>query len=262
MQKTAVFLLIVAFIIIFPVAKENATEQVSENIAQKYANEMPREWGEVVTGVNTRLATEDKFIAFTFDACGTSELSKGYDKELIQYLIQENIPATLFISGLWIDANRDIFRDLAQQPVFEIENHGLRHRPASVSGRTAYGLLGTSNTGELIDEVQGNAKKIADFTGVQPRYYRSGTNYYDEVAVKITMELGYNVVGYSVLGDAGATYSREKVRDVLINVSPGSIILLHMNHPESQTAEGVMDAIPILREKGYRFVKLAEIELL
>jgi hypothetical protein len=36
---------------------------------------------------------------------------------------------------------------------------------------------------------------------------------------------------------------------------PGSIILAHMNHPESDTAEGIMAAVPELRNKGFRFVK-------
>jgi hypothetical protein len=31
-----------------------------------------------------------------------------------------------------------------------------------------------------------------------------------------------------------------------------------MNHPESDTAEGIMDAVPILLERGYRFVHLEE----
>lgn len=58
-----------------------------------------------ITGVLTRLATKDKVIALTFDACG-GKGGSGYDRKLIDYLIKENIPATLFINARWIDANK------------------------------------------------------------------------------------------------------------------------------------------------------------
>jgi peptidoglycan/xylan/chitin deacetylase (PgdA/CDA1 family) len=43
-----------------------------------------------------------------------------------------------------------------------------------------------------------------------------------------------------------------------LKAPPSSIILLHMNHPESETAEGVIEAIPELKKRGVRFVKLSE----
>jgi peptidoglycan/xylan/chitin deacetylase (PgdA/CDA1 family) len=39
---------------------------------------------------------------------------------------------------------------------------------------------------------------------------------------------------------------------------PSSIILMHMNHPEGETADGVIEAIPELKKRGFKFVKLAE----
>jgi peptidoglycan/xylan/chitin deacetylase (PgdA/CDA1 family) len=65
------------------------------------------------------------------------------------------------------------------------------------------------------------------------------------------------VVGFSVLGDRGATYSREQVKNALLSANTGSIIICHMNHPEKETAEGVIDAIPELKKKGFEFVKLS-----
>jgi peptidoglycan/xylan/chitin deacetylase (PgdA/CDA1 family) len=66
------------------------------------------------------------------------------------------------------------------------------------------------------------------------------------------------VVNLSVLGDAGATYSRRRVKEALWNAPPSSIILLHMNRPQSDIAEGVIEAIPELKRHGFRFVKLSE----
>jgi peptidoglycan/xylan/chitin deacetylase (PgdA/CDA1 family) len=51
------------------------------------------------------------------------------------------------------------------------------------------------------------------------------------------------------------------VKEALLRAAPVSIILMHMNHPEGQTAEGVMEAIPELRKHGFRFVKLSNFGL-
>jgi peptidoglycan/xylan/chitin deacetylase (PgdA/CDA1 family) len=213
-----------------------------------------------VTGVKTRIAGREKVIALTFDACGSAHGMK-FDKTLIEFLEKEKIPATLFINGRWIEPNRQEFDRLAANPLFEIANHGFSHKPASVNGRSAYGISGTRDAGEIVDEIELNARKIEELTGRRPRFYRSGTAYYDEIAVKIAGELGQQVAGFSLLGDAGATYSREKVRAALLSAKPGDIAIMHFNHPESGTARGVMDAVPELKKQGYRFVRLSDVEL-
>ena len=227
------------------------------SIAARYAGVEPREWGERVPGVKTRLATREKVIALTFDACGSAK-GMALDGRLVEFLEKEQVPATLFINGRWIGPNRAAFDRLAANPLFEIANHGLRHRPASVNGRSAYGIAGTKTVAELVDEIESNARDIAALTGRKPRFYRSGTAYYDEVAVRVAAELGEDVAGFSVLGDAGATYSRDQVRRALLSAVSGDIVILHMNHPESGTAAGVMDAVPELKRRGFRFVRLSD----
>jgi peptidoglycan/xylan/chitin deacetylase (PgdA/CDA1 family) len=231
--------------------------QTKEKIISTFTGKIPKEWGEKVTGVKTRLGTNQKVIALTFDACGGPGGS-GYDAKLINYLKSEKIPATLFISGRWIDANRDIFQELAKNPLFEIENHGLNHKPCSVNGRSVYGIEGTKGAGEIFDEIEKNAIKIENLTGRKPRYYRPGAAYCDEICVEVANALGYEVVSFNVLGDAGATYSKNQVKEALLNVPSSSIVLLHMNQPEGETAEGLMEAIPELRKRGFRFAELSK----
>jgi peptidoglycan/xylan/chitin deacetylase (PgdA/CDA1 family) len=199
-------------------------------------------------------------LAITLDACGSST-GKGFDAALIGFLERERIPATLFINARWIDANPELFSKLAADPLFEIANHGLLHRPASVTGRSVYGITGTRNAGELVDEIEGNNRKIFALTGMRTRYYRSGTAYYDEVAVEVSQRLGHEVIGFSILGDAGATFNREQVKSALLRAQPGDIVILHMNHPAGGTATGVIDALPELKRRGFRFVKLSDYEL-
>lgn len=220
----------------------------------------PTQWGEDVTGVKKRMKTEGKKLALTFDACGGTQGS-DYDEILLSFLQAENIPATLFVNERWIYANEKLFLELASHPLFQIENHGSNHKPLSVAGGEAWGIQATSSPQEVYDEIMQNHETVKALTGKEMTLFRSGTAYYDEVAVELVKELGYEVVNFDVLGDAGATYSSEQVKNALLSAKSGSIVLLHMNQPESGTAEGVMQAVPILREQGFEFVRLEKNKL-
>lgn len=241
-------------------APAESLSALSDSISRKYSGKQPVQWGENVTGVRSRLATGDRVLALTLDACGSAR-GKGIDRKLIDFMVQEQLPATLFINARWIDANPELFRQLAEEPLFEIANHGLWHKPASVTGRSVYGIDGTKDVAELVQEIELNARKIEEITGKRPRFYRSGTAYYDELAVKISNDLGHEVAGFSVLGDAGATLPADKVKAALLSSKPGDIIIAHMNHPEAGTGPGIMAAIPELKKRGFRFVRMSEYPL-
>lgn len=236
---------------------EEVPEVTLEALRVKYGKMETKEWGEKVTGVMTRIETEEKVIALTFDGCGGGA-GMGYDRKLVDYLIREEIPATLFLNGRWIEGNRKAFLELSSNPLFEIENHGTLHKPLSVDGRSVYGIRGTSGVDAVVKEIMENAKTIEEATGRKPRYFRSGTAFYDDVAVKIALELGMTPVNFDVIADGGATFSESGIVRASLSAKPGSILIFHMNHPEKSVAEGVMKTIPLLREKGFRFVLLEE----
>ena len=203
-------------------------------------------------GVGTTFAAGGKQIALTFDAC------RGRcDDTLINALDRNGVPAVLFFCGIWIDANPDRAARLAANPLFDIGNHGTRHVPLSVTGRAAYGVAGTRSADEVVDEVWTNHNKITSLTGRAPTWFRPGTAHYDDVAVAIVGELGERPLGFSVNADRGATASAAVVRSSVAGAAPGSIVLAHMNHPESGTAAGIGDAISAMRSTGWEFVSLS-----
>lgn len=218
------------------------------------------EFHEFVTGVKTRMKTDEKVIALTLDACG-GENGSGYDDELIRFLDQHNIKANLFVNARWIAAQPTIFMELAYNSLFTIENHGTEHRPLSTIPRSAWGIESTASKEEIVEEIIGNQKMILEHTGKLPKHFRSGTAFYDDVSVKIAQDLGLEVVNFDILGDAGATFTADQVKDSMLQATPGSIVILHMNHPESGTAEGVRMAVLNLLEKGFSFVHLQDYEL-
>ncbi len=224
-------------------------------------DKQPEQWGENVSGVAIKFHTTKKEIALTFDACGGSPFSRGYDKELIDFLTLHKIPATLFLNGGWIEANLDIFKELQKNPLFEIANHGMKHRPLSINGKSIYGRNGTRSKQEVLEEVEGNNKLLQSLNQKRPLFFRSGTAYYDEIAVDIVQkELQMEIAGFSINSDAGATYSKDAVVSELTSANSGDIVIAHMNHPEGFTAEGFMVGLQTLKEKGFNFVKLSDIK--
>ncbi|MBU0923782.1 polysaccharide deacetylase family protein [bacterium] len=261
MKKRVVFsLFCILTLNVYANAAKDDYETLKKSVVSKYEKQMPKQWGEKVTGVKTQFNTKQKVIAITMDACGSKD-GMGYDKKLISYLEKENIPATLFINARWIDTNLETFKTLAANPLFEIGNHGLLHKPASVDGSSVYGIKGTEDIAELVDEIELNARKIESITNKRPKYYRSGTAYYDDVAVKVANRLKHQVIGFSILGDAGATYTAKKVEEAFMTAKKGEIAIVHFNHPESQTREGMIRAITKLKADGFKFVKLSDYPL-
>lgn len=234
-------------------------------VVARYGSARPTSWGFDAPGVLTALppspppsaSPSRRAIALTFDACGGPGGS-GYDKDLIGFLRSRKVPATLFINSRWIDAHPAVFRDLAVDPLFEIANHGTRHRPLSVSGRSAYGIPGTRDAGEVFDEVAGNHRDLTRLLGSAPRYFRSGTAYYDDVAARIVGAVGERPVSFTVNGDGGATFTPEQVHTTVVAARPGSIVIGHMNQPTGGTAEGIATAVPQLLASGHHFVRLSD----
>jgi peptidoglycan/xylan/chitin deacetylase (PgdA/CDA1 family) len=222
----------------------------------------PGEFGDRVRGVKTRFRTERKLLALTLDACGGKNGS-GVNMDLIQLLRKERIPATLFVSGRWIDANRKTLTTLTGDSLFEIENHGLSHRVCSIRGRTVCGLPSARSAAEVVDEMELNARKILGLTGRRPVFFRPPAVFIDEASVAIAEKLGLWVVGYSILpGDAVPFTPADSLRDRLVRgAEPGGIILMHFNHPEWHEKRALEMAVPILQERGYSFVRLMDLEL-
>jgi peptidoglycan/xylan/chitin deacetylase (PgdA/CDA1 family) len=224
----------------------------------RYDGLAPRAWGLQVPGVVRSIPADGaKVVALTFDACG-GRGGSGYDAVLVDVLRRNEVKATLFLNYRWMKANPAVVRDLADDPLFELANHGTRHQPLSVRGRAAYGISGTRDVREVYEEVETNAAFMERLLGRPVPLFRCGTAFYDDVAARIVHDLGRYAVGFSVNGDAGATFTAPQIVTALRDVRPGSIVIGHLNHPECATAAGLRQGIPALRREGYQFVQLSE----
>ncbi|MFC4377254.1 polysaccharide deacetylase family protein [Nocardia halotolerans] len=206
-----------------------------------------------MAGITSSFAPTGKQIALTFDACGGPG-NNGIDQALIDLLIAEHVPATLFLNKRWVDADPVRVRLLAANPLFELANHGVAHKPLSVTGRTAYRIAGTASPMEAAEEMWANHERLTELAGHPPRFFRPGTAHYDDIAVTIVNELGATPLGFTINADFGATASATQVRHAMNTAQPGDITLAHMHRPNSGTATGMTSAIPALRANGLTFI--------
>jgi peptidoglycan/xylan/chitin deacetylase (PgdA/CDA1 family) len=197
--------------------------------------------------------SQDKVVALTLDACGGS-----FDADIIQYLTAQKIPATIFVTQKWLNKNPAAFAELkSRRDLFDIEDHGARHVPAVVGrGRQVYGIPGSPDMESLKQEVSGGADAIEKLSGTKPRWYRGATAEYDREAINTIKAMGYQIAGFSVNADAGATLSQASIVKRLKAVKNGDIIIAHMNKPRSASAEGLSEGLSWLTTQGFRFVKL------
>lgn len=192
-----------------------------------------------------------KIIFLTLDACNGKFSTP--DIKLIKFLDRNNIKATLFINSEFLEKNKKLVKKLSKSNNFSIQNHGTKHVPASIDGKSVYGIKGTENIEDLIEEIENCDKVITDIIGIKPKWYRSGTAYYDTESIEIIKNLGYNIAGFAITVDEGATLPAEKVEAKMLKSKTGDILLAHLNHPKSGTRDGIIKAVKILKKSGFSF---------
>jgi len=204
------------------------------------------------------LADQEKIAALTLDACGG-----GFDAELIDFLSARGIPATIFATRKWIRRNPEAVAQLvARSDLFDLENHGANHIPAVIGkDKLVFGIPGELDVAHLKREISQGASAVKKVSGTAPRWYRGATAEYDEASLKVIADMGYQVAGFSVNADSGASLSRNRIVARLKKVRSGDIIIAHVNRPESDTAEGLAIGLKALQDRGFRFVKLNDFKV-
>jgi peptidoglycan/xylan/chitin deacetylase (PgdA/CDA1 family) len=192
---------------------------------------------------------DSKKIALTFDACPTGRPDE-YDEKVIDVLLRENVPATLFLSGRWVEKNPDRAKFLASQPQFEIAAHSYYH-PHMTEKDDARDLRELRNTQAVIKKV----------TGRTPRYFRPPYGEVDERVAMLASRCSLSTVQYDIAsGDPDPALSAERISRVVVrDARGGSIIVFHMNKNGVHTAEALPRVIEGLRNKGYALVTVGDL---
>jgi peptidoglycan-N-acetylglucosamine deacetylase len=206
-------------------------------------------------------------VALTFDADMTpamlvrvrSGVEKAYDPEIVRELRAARVPATIFLTGLWAAHYRDVVRGLARDPLFELENHSMDHAGFTTS---CFGLARVGTEDRKRWEVAAAAEVISEITRLKQRFFRFPGGCHSSADLRLVRSLGHEAVGWDVV--SGDSYQPDPAvveRNVLANVRPGSIVVLHLNgFPNAPaTADALPTVISSLRSRGYELVTLHEL---
>jgi peptidoglycan/xylan/chitin deacetylase (PgdA/CDA1 family) len=193
--------------------------------------------------------TREPAVAITFDACATRTHHYGFDRGVFDILKREQIPATLFVSGRWVEGHADVMAELAADPLIEFGDHSYDHPHMS--------HLSVSRIVEEIDQTEAALAKY----GKHSVAFRPPFGEWSQRLVYVVQDLRLPTVTWDVVsGDPSAkTTADGMIRTVLGKARPGSIIIFHINGRGYKTAAALPAILRGLRERGFRFVPLSEL---
>lgn len=193
-------------------------------------------------------------VALTLDACGGRT-----DSRILTTLVDNNIPATIFVTGLWLKRNKVAFAIMRAHPdLFEIENHGARHIPAVDTPMHIYGIKSAGSPQAVDTEVEAGAAAIAKAGGPPPRWFRGATAKYSATSMKEIENLGFRVAGYSINADGGSLLPAATTEKRVAAARDGDVIIAHINQPSHSAGGGLVKGLLDLKAKGVTFVRLQD----
>ena len=193
-------------------------------------------------------------VALTLDAC-----SGRTDLRILDTLVENRIPATLFVTARWLRHNPEAIAVLKQHPdLFEIENHGRDHLAAIDRPIQVYGVRSVGSEEGLLLEVGGGAQAIVGAGFDAPHWFRGATAKYSTSAIDRIEALGFRIGGYSLNGDGGSLLGAKQTARRIAGSQDGDVIISHINQPGHAAGAGVVEGILALKKKGFAFVLLRD----
>ena len=166
-------------------------------------------------------------VALTYDLCPVRTAS-GFDRELIDFLIANKIPATFFMSGRWMNKHDAEVKELLAVPFFEIGTHGEVHAH-----------LPMHEMEEQQREILGPVRVLKTKYGRSTTLFRPPYGEYNDQTVEAVKDLGLRFILWNIeSGDPDPTLSAEVIlARVQQRMKPGSVIVLHANGKGKHTRE-------------------------
>jgi len=170
-------------------------------------------------------------VALTFDLCPV-QTGTGYDQALIDYLIEQKIPATFFVSGKWMKKHDQQVRDLLQFPFFEVGTHGEVHAH-----------LPLHSADEQKQEILGPVRLLKTKYGHDATLFRPPYGEFNDDTVNVARALGLQFILWNVVsGDPDPTLTAIRIEERLKQlVRKGSVIVMHANGKGRHTHEVVQE---------------------
>lgn len=203
----------------------------------------PTGWSRAIADTYTRVKTDRKVVAITFDDGPHPENTP----RLLDMLRDRRIKATFYVVGNMVKYNPQILRRMVAEG-HEIGNHTVSH-----------GNLARMSDTALLAELRAAHDQIVEACGVVPMSMRppGGAIKRDQKQLMLR-EFGYPTVLWSVDPEDWKRPGPAVVASRLINgASPGGILLVHDLH--KPTVDAMPATLDRLLAMGYEFVTVSEL---
>ncbi|MDU4695264.1 MAG: polysaccharide deacetylase family protein [Paenibacillus sp.] len=190
--------------------------------------------------------TQQKHVALTFDDWGSDKTVT----RILDILAEHQVSATFFLRAKGVETNPNLARAMVEGG-HDVANHSYSH-PVVTSLTPA----------ELQEDLVKAHQVITEAIQQQPvMLFRPPTGVVDDERAKAIAAAGYpDIALYDVttLDWDSSNSANDIVNGVMKQAQPGSVILLHMLD-DIHTIEALPRVIQGLKDKGYTFVKMADL---
>ena len=163
-------------------------------------------------------------------------MGNEYVEKIIEVLNNNNVKATFFVGGVWVEKNQECFMKIYNSGN-EIASHGYWHKDHSKLSDEAQ-----------INEIMLTDKLISSLTGVKMTLFAPPSGAFNKHTAYIAENLGYKTIMWS----KDTIDWRDQDGDIIYtratkNCQSGDLILMH---PTNSTANTVDKIIKYYKEKG------------
>ena len=188
--------------------------------------------------------TDEPKVSVSFDAAWGADDTD----ELLRILKENNVKATFFLCGYWVEKYPDEVKKIAEAG-HDLGNHSATH--PHMSQLTAE---------QITDELQKCHQNVKDLTGIEMDLFRPPFGEYDNEVIETAAANGYHTIQWDIDSlDWKEQGAQAEINQVLNHkhLGNGSIILFHN---DAKYTPQVLDTIlKGLKEKGFEIVPVSEL---
>lgn len=189
---------------------------------------------------------DKKLIALTFDVSWGDNKIKEILDILEQYSLKGKV--TFFLSSEWSENHSDLVKKIFNDG-YEIGSHGYCH--------LNYSELSDA---EIYNQIVKADESLTNITGEKPSLIRTPNGDFNKNILKIANNLDYTIILWDTDSSDWLNPGVDHIiNQVLNNVHPGSIVLMHASDSCNQTAEALPIIITRLKESGYNFLSVSQL---
>ena len=208
-------------------------------------------------------------VALTFDADMTPAMVQDLQSGRVKRFVNDgvvaalhdlDVPATFFLSGLWIERYPDTARAIAADPNFEVASQGYSQQ----AFRADCLSLPTIDLARATDDLERSQTVIEGISSRPVPFFRFPGGCYDAASLAAIRPANLQVVEYDVVsGDAFATDPARIVGQTVPAVQNGSIVVLHLTGGNTApvTDRALPGIVRQLRARGFQLVRVSDLLL-